>query len=243
MANERRMGNIQENDPLRNRWMQVIENNLINFGCITSGHYIKKVCDPHDTDTFDLGQCLAYLINQLPEGEPLLTLASVGIGNIKLATAARLWKGLNGCDGADCPPVTVSLLPLDIVNPFTVSCEDGACNYDPNTNTAAYMTLGKQLLDPRKNIEYAAAILEEGALMTANAGEPPSAFASVLWYKHSVATYAKIKKIGSYADIAIGILADVDQALGVWNLTTTWNPHSFDIEPYYNLWLVERGGQ
>ena len=79
--------------------------------------------------------------------------------------------------------------------------------------------------------------------MAQNADEPPSAFASVMWYKHSAATYADIKAKGAYADIVPGIFADVDQALGVWNLTTTWDPHSFDIEPYYNLWLVERGGQ
>lgn len=78
--------------------------------------------------------------------------------------------------------------------------------------------------------------------MTLNDGEQPSAFASVLWYKHSAATYERIKGIGSYADIAIGILEDVEEALGVWSLTTTWNRHSWDMEPQYNRWLIQRAG-
>jgi len=126
---------------------------------------------------------------------------------------------------------------LDINNPFSASCEEGACDYDPDTNTTAYQALGAQLLDPRKNIEYAAALLEEGALMTLNAGEQPTAFASIMWYKHSAATHEDIRDRGRYADLGY-ILEDVNQALDVWGLSTIWDYHSWDMEPHYHQWLM-----
>jgi|GEM_PF-1934207 len=255
MANENRMGNMPKDDPNRNPRMQTLEDMVMGLGCIVSGHELEAVCRPINNDDFDAGKCLDYLSNHVPEGEPLFTLASVGIGNIKLATAARIWKGLNGCNSTECPPVTVSplqypldVLPgldftLDIANPFETSCDTGTCDYDPATNAAAYGALGKQLLDSQKNIEYAAALLEEGALMTLNAGEQPSAFASVTWYKLSAATWKEIKKVGDYAAVGSYVLVDMDQALSLWDLNTTWDRHSWKIEPQYNLWLIQRTAQ
>jgi len=252
MANERRMGNMPRDDRYRNPFMQYVEDRSISLGCIVSGSFLSRVCDPRNNDTFDLQQCLKYYSNEIPEAEPLLALASVGIGNIKLATAARLWKGLNGHTGPDAPPVTVSPLQYDrelffgsstmtmnISNPFDPGCTSGVCDYDPSTNTAAYQILSQQLLDPQMNIEYAAALLEEGALMTLNAGEQPSAFASVLWYKHSAATHERIREVGGFADLGY-ILEDVIEALDLWGLSTTWDRHSWDMEPHYHQYLMRK---
>lgn len=75
--------------------------------------------------------------------------------------------------------------------------------------------------------------------MTASAGEPPSAFASVLWYKHSAATHEEIRKLGGYADLGY-ILEDVNQALDVWGLSTTWNWRSCVMEPHYHQYLIRK---
>ena len=205
-----------------------------------SGHILKQVCE----DEPDPKLCLAYIFNNLPEGHPLQILASVGIGNIKLYTAANLWRGQacrvvwdteTGKYVEEC--VEVSTAPLqqtrrflgwewevNIPNPFEETCEGGICeSYDPADVIAAYQVMARQLRDARKNIEYAAAILEQGALRARMVGIEPSAFNAVTWYKKGVQTDREIEDVPWNAGSAIYVLQNVPEVLDVWGLSTSWN--------------------
>jgi hypothetical protein len=160
--------------------------------------------------------------------------------------------------GAGCtiPRVTpLSHHGQEIPNPFegaeltTVPYEMGTCKYpergqcmyyDPTENLEAYQSLARQLLNEEVNIEYVAAILEEGALTALARGETPSAFISVLWYKHSTVEYQEIKDMGAYANIGTTVLDDVSKALSAWGRTTIWDKRSWDMEPQLNRLLFER---
>ena len=249
IVSERRIGNLpDESDEERNIWMQRAENTAINLGCIVSGHFLNQVC----RQELDPEQCWAYIHNELPEGHPLQILASVGIGNVKLYTAANLWRG-QACrvvwDGnsfvEECTSVEISPLQQskrffwrewekDIANPFGEVCEDGICeSYDPAEVTGAYQMMAKQLLDEKVNIEYVAANLEAGALRALSLGLTPSAFNSASWHMTGLQTNEEIK--GWNPGGAMYIVDHIPIALDVWGLTSRWSL-SENTEPQYYYW-------
>lgn len=226
-------------------WRQ--ENILIDLGCIVSGHILKQVC----WDEPDPEKCVAYLSNELPEGHPLYTLASVGIGNIKLYTAANVWRGRacrvivqNGAVVEECVQAQASPLrqtkrllrwkwEVDILNPF-----EGADSYDPTEVTSAYQMMAQQLRNERTNIEYAAAILEQGALRARSLGIMPSAFNSASWYIKGVQTDDEIAEWWPHPGAAIFVLWDIPKVLEVWGLNTSWD---LSTESQYEHWRRRLG--
>jgi hypothetical protein len=241
-----------------------LERNAIGLGgCIVSGHYLKQACK----EELDMEQCLAYLANELPKGHPLWILASVGIGNIKLYTAANLWRG-RACRVAwddrtaqyveECVPTQANPLQqtkrflwitrdVDLPNPFAEDCDNGVCEtYDPVKTTASYQELARQLLDDRNNIEYAAAILEQGSLRAMTIPDlTPSAFNSVTWYQRGVQTNDEIERhwgSGGQGGSAIFVLNNVPKILNVWRLNTVWRVGRKN-EPQYYHWCEQLGWQ
>jgi RHS repeat-associated protein len=227
-----------------------VENAAIAVGCIVSGHFLEQACKNEP----DREKCLAYLFNELPEGHPLGTLASVGIGNVKLYTAANLWRGRacrvflkGGVLVEECTPVEVSPLQQtkrflsrewekDIPNPFGEVCEDGICeSYDPAEATGAYQTMAKQLLYVKTNIEYVAANLEAGALRALSLGLTPSAFNSASWHMRGLQTNREIKDARWHPGGAMYIVNDIPIALNIWGLTSRWSL-SESTEPQYYYW-------
>jgi hypothetical protein len=228
-------------------------------GCIVSGHYLKAAC----VDSLDIEECLAYLANELPKGHPLWTLASVGIGNIKLYAAANLWQG-RACrviwdeEGGEyveeCVSTPTNSLQqtkqflwfkreTDLRNPFEESCRTGKCEYDPERAIESYQELSKQLLDKGQNIEYVTAILEQGVLRAASIpGLKPSAFNSVTWYKRGVQTNEEIKQYWTEGPggSAILVLDNVSDILSIWHLRTVWHI-GVENEPQYVYWHKELG--
>jgi hypothetical protein len=233
---ERRMGDYPSwaEDPFRSKWGQMGENLAIHLGCVVSGHFFQACFEEQDWQ-----QCLNYLLNEIPEGDPINTLASVGIGNIKLETAANLWRMRQDCvahfDEQLCKELE-KLSPLaDIRDPFDphMFCYGGRCvTYRPS-ETQSYSMIGLQLLDDRKNIEYAAANLEAGALRAKALGlDPPSAFSAVMWHQKGIQTLDEIIRSGleAYTERPIRIMEDVVTPLSLWGLASSWDPSK---EPAY----------
>ncbi len=225
-----------------------------HVGSIVSGHYLEKAREAGDWCLF-----FRYLLNlEIPDVHPMWALASVGIGNIKLYTAANIWRGricrVSPDGSEECIEAHVSPLQLterylgperqiDIPNPFETTCENGVCeSYDPSEITAAYVELEYQLFtQDRVNIEYAAAILEQGAVRALSLGLKPSAFNSVTWYKRGVQTNREIREgwgSGGQGGSAIFVLDNIPNVLEVWGLSTTWSLAS---EPQYWYWRRELG--
>lgn len=171
VVNERRIGN----DPHLN-WeksaMQSGENILVFLGCVVSGHALKEAVDERDWSQF-----WSYAWN-----EEIPQYATVGIGNVGINTARNIWQGvacpnplLAGPNREYCTPVDYN--PLKVTNFFGNEnliadpyrprpvCTPGAtsCRYFKASDIEAYQSMGKQLLDDAKNIEYLAANLEGGA--------------------------------------------------------------------------------
>jgi hypothetical protein len=91
------------------------------------------------------------------------------------------------------------------------------------------------------NIEYAAAILEQGALRAPLVGVEPSAFNSVTWYERGCQTNDEIRQgwfTGGHGGSAIFVLDNVPKVLDAWGLNTTW---SLDSEPQYWYWRKQLG--
>ncbi len=151
---------------------------------------------------------LRYLLNEeIPPGDPLEVYASVGIGNIKLPTAEMLWTGhLCNYLGENCVDAQVSPLRTRSDNPFlsnpfvpTVICatNSGACFTRKTSTLDAYSTMGSSLVDNAINIEYAAALLEAGAIRVQQLGEQPNLLNSVMWYTRGVSTVSEIQELVS----------------------------------------------
>ena len=233
IVSERRIGNVPTGDDPRNRSTQVKENAVASLGCIISGTFLKKAWDDQDWALF-----IRYLTNQeIPEGDYLYTLASVGIGNIKLYTAANLWKGQACSPLDDCTSVEISRLkttnafgwPVNLSNPFDtqVACGlGGACySYQP-TETESYSRLAIQLTSNKINIEYIAANLQAGALRAESLGITPTAFNSATWHLKGVQTDSEIavfRGLGHSVGGAIYILDDIPTALDVMDLKSSWS--------------------
>ena len=124
----------------------------------------------------------------------------------------------------------------DISNPF-----EGATSYDPSEALSSYQALARQLRDEETNIEYVAAILEQGALRAYAIGLEPSAFNSVTWYERGCQTNQEIFSSwgsGGQGGSAIYALDNIPVVLDVWGLSTTW---SLDSEPQYWYWREQHG--
>jgi len=231
---ERRIGNVPtEEDDERNRSIQRKENFVARLGCIVSGSYVKGARDTRDWQLF-----IRYLTNQeIPEGNPLYTLASVGVGNVKLDTAANIWKGQACPFIGDCTPVQVDDLKttnifgwtVDISNPFAaqLACTpEGTCTYYQPTEVQSLSTTTLQLMNIKMNIEYVAANLQVGALRAESLGITPTAFNSATWHLKGVQTNSEIDAIASFGHSvggAVTILDYMPTALQVLNLTSSWS--------------------
>jgi len=162
-------------------------------------------------------------------------------------TAANVWQGKacrivekgGGEYAIQCVVAKASPLRLngeDIPNPF-----EGTASYDPSEGLSSYQALAHQLRDEEKNIEYAAAILEQGALRAYAIGLEPSAFNSVTWYERGCQTNQEIFEgwvSGGQGGSAIFALDNIPVVLDVWGLNTTWG---LDNEPQYWYWREQLG--
>lgn len=227
------------------RW----ENAAIKFGCIVSGSYLEQVCKTEP----DPEKCLAYVFNELPEDHPLYALASVGIGNVKLYTAANMWQGKtcrvvpkDGEWGEECVQAQVKLQLTqknifgveyveDIRDPFDYGYSE---SYDPEERPLAYKLLANQLHDDRMNIEYVAAGLEQGALRAFQIGIEPTGFNSVSWFKRGVQTNEEIEDAWGHPGAAMYPLENIWDVLNIWGLSTSWSIFS---EKQYWHWRDELG--
>jgi len=228
MVSENRMGNsVDRSDEKYNPVMQKLENIAVASGCIVSGHYLQDVCmhpllqialHKYSGRSPDLTQwnntlCWQYLNNDLPElwDDPWYTMPSVGWGNIKIATAAGLWD--------------IDNLEIDAPNPFgpwPICNESGFCmDYEP-TRLESYQMIGRQLLNPKINIEYFAAHLEEGQLQRVALGLKPTAFMTAVWHYKPYATKDVIWDSEWNWGAAVFAIDDISKVLDLWGLTTNW---------------------
>lgn len=240
IVSERRIGNVPPDSDPYNRKKQRRENFVAGFS-IVSGHYIEEAREQKDWPLF-----AKYLTNQeIPEGHPIYTLASVGIGNVKLNTATNLWReqactvrfGEEECISVQVSPLQQTQRILwfferenDIENPF-----EETESYDPSEATRAYLSLSQQLLDDKLNIEYVAANLEAGALRAQELGYEPSAFNMTLWHLHGVQTYDEIERAGlrAYAPGAAWIMNNMGTALTALGVTSSWDVNQGPLQPEY----------
>jgi RHS repeat-associated protein len=246
IASEQRLGGMLiPNSPQPNRWLQLLEDSAALWGCVVSGDPIKKALDRKDW-----GQAIRYISNRdIPPTDDLHAYASVGIGNVKLKTAADLWKGQACTAGqdTDCMLVTINKLQttnafgqlVDLHNPFDkkVVCAVGNCAVYEPSKLQSYQELESQLLDDKNNIEYVAANLEAGALRATTIGLQPSAFNAATWHLRGIQSDDEIINAQPpWKPCPLGacfILEEISSALTAWGITSNWNLSS---EPQYAYW-------
>jgi hypothetical protein len=248
MIGERHLGNQNPADGFLTGVAEIL---AVELGCVSSGHLIVDALRHHNWSQF-----FGLLANNPDVNsenihiDELVGFASVGIGNIKLKTAADLWNGQT-CrfDGA-CTPVKVSDLQYNdwgtssqIQNPFDsrIICShhvNGVCQTYIPTKVQSYQMIANQLLDSRINIEYLAVNFEAAALRAISLGEAPTAFNTVAWHTKGVQTDDEIRLLQRNITIspqslghANWVLDDVTISLQVLGLTSTWNKYN---EPQYN---------
>ena len=227
IVSERRIGRIDDSDPIRNRQAQFLEDLAIDLGCVVSGHKLRDAL----FDERDFAKFWSYFTN-----EEIPAYATVGIGNVHLDTAANLWRGRAVSSLGDITEVSVGPLRItnllgfevSVNNPFgpQVACGfGGACaRYEPS-ELESYQTIGHQLLSNVSNIEYVAANLEAGALRALANGFIPTAFNSASWHLVGVQTDDEFRRIlgGWNPGGAVFILDQVPTALSVMELASSWN--------------------
>ena len=233
IVSERRIGNIPPDGNERDRYIQQKEDIVASIGCVVSGEYILQAYNNKDYELL-----LRYLFNyEIPDGDYLYTLASVGIGNIKLKTAGNLWKQQACGFFGDC--VTVPIGPMQKTNNLNIStnildpykdgypCGYGAtCTSYLDPDISAYSEMAIQLSNDETNIEYVAANLQAGALRALSLGITPTAFNSVTWHQKGVQTDDEIYNIGKFGHSvggAVYVLDDMATALQVLNVTSNWS--------------------
>lgn len=230
IVGERRIGRV----PADSRGKQILEDIVANTGCVVSGYYLERAWQDRD-----VGQGIKYLFNQeIPDTEPIRAYASVGIGNMKLPTAANLWNG-QACNlFGDCTSVDVGSLQIsvgrrgiyNVPNPFELHhCTPGGlvCNDYALSEIQAYSNLAGQLLNDEIAIEYVAAHLEAGAQRAMSLGITPTAFNSVTWYNKSVQSGEEIEEAFSRGLDAPGhaqwVLCNMPKALhSLGGIATNW---------------------
>ncbi len=224
IVSERRVGRIDESDPIRNRTFQFLEDLAVDLGCIVSGHYLNEA-----REAGDYVQLWRYFTNQDIPAYP-----TVGIGNVHLDTAANLWKGQAVSSLGDVTEVSVT--PLKVTNIFGVEvginnpfapqiayCSGDVCpSYEPS-EIESYQIIAHQLRSDSINIEYVAANLEAGALRMLAKGLTPTAFNSATWHLKGVQTEDEFEQLGWNPGGATYILNEIPTALQVLGLTSNWN--------------------
>jgi RHS repeat-associated protein len=170
VLNERRIGNPSSGTADRSYWSRIhLENTVVGCGCVVSGHALT---------TATPGQLWNHCTNPDLQNTQL---ATVGIGNVSLNAARRLWQGeacpnplLRGSNNENCTPVETNPLQItnslgwevNINNPYgpQITCvPGGACANYQHSELGAYQEMANQLLRDSINIEYIAANLESGA--------------------------------------------------------------------------------
>jgi hypothetical protein len=200
---------------------------------------------------------VSYYLNQkIPQ------LATVGIGNVSLETAANLWKGsisvsklrVNSsaagglcwgqavCDLGNTSGGPIDAETADIPNPFGYQAwcfdtPDGKCHVSAPSEEESYQLLAHQLLNNKINIEYVAANLEAGALRAKTIGLQPSAFNVATWHLRGIQSDDEIMRAQPpWRPCPYGacfILEEISSALTAWGIASSWNLSS---EPQYAYW-------
>ena len=191
-----------------------------------------------DLDRWDRSLCVKYLQNEHPDGlleNPYQTMATVGWGNMSLPSAEGLWQ----YEELSPMKTTNSLgIEVDIPNPFdvqTVSSPLGATGgYEP-TRLESYQIMAHQLLDPKMNIEYIAAHLEESALRRTAIDEAPSAFMAAAWHTAGMLTKDVIWNLKWDWGNAKYAVYDVSKVLEIWGETSSYQVNSYTEPDLY--WL------
>ena len=231
---------------LEDNFKRGLEDIVAYLGCVSSGSLILDALKAGNTSQF------FNLLSNNPDIssgnehiDEIMGFASVGIGNMKLKTAADLRNGQT-CrfDGA-CTPVRVSDLQFSswfgvsaqIENPFDDQrvCVRGICQTYTPTKIQSYQKIANQLLDKRISIEYIAANFEAAALRAMSLGEIPTAFNTVAWHTKGVQTNDEIVLLQQrYQNQSVGhadwVLDDIAVSLQVLGLTSTWSVNN---EPQY----------
>ncbi len=263
IVNERKIGNVPEKGKPGDQDSINKENVVAALGCIETGERVAAACGPCLDGKGGCDLCIQHLQNQkipagsaLPEESAVYVLASVGIGNMKLATGSNLWRGVACGTYGPCVPVRVSPLKLtnhvvmfswdtELQNPFdalpgqspTVP-EQQLYPYDPKEEPA-YKALSSQLLDDRTNIEYVAANLEAAALRALKLDTQPSAFNAATWHMRGLTTDKEIDAyIRRYAwQTGPGgpslVVETIPIGLSTWDLSSSWNVST---ETQYEHW-------
>jgi RHS repeat-associated protein len=239
---ERRLGRNSDFSTWQ-RILMFVEDELAGSGCVISAFHIEEA-----RKNGDFKQVVRYVFNELPSVDTenehireIVTFASVGIGNVKLKTAADLWRGQTCTFDGQCTPVQVTKLQIknllgwtvDIDDPFGTQVISGPGEgyggiYEPS-KLESYQILAKQLYSNVMNIEYVAANMEAAALRATSLGITPTAFNSVAWHTKGVQTdeeilrlITTIKSPPQSAGHVDWVLDDVAVSLSVMNLTSSW---------------------
>jgi RHS repeat-associated protein len=221
-----------------------LENAASGCGIVVSGHFLKEAFEQRNWS-----QLYRYAMNQeIPDVQGIPQLATVGIGNIKLDTAANIWKG-QACGhplySPECTPVQVSTLQttnvlgmqVNLPNPYAgVACASGGnCVTYERSEIGALQYLATNLLNKAVNIEYVAANLAAGALRAAARGLTPGAFSSATWHMWGVQDRGEVERFphrpGPYGPM--GIVRNIPTALNVLSLRSGWMP---DMDGEYVYW-------
>jgi hypothetical protein len=170
---------------------------------VVSGHELKDAAK-----SGDIVSLLGYLTNQkIPSSSPIHAFASVGIGNIKLPTAAQLWRGEACSFFGDCTKVNIAPLlnnqERELLDPYRQVCRDGVClsqiSWRDPSEVQVFERITDHLLNDAINIEYASAIIEAGAERARKLKPPvePDIYNSIIWYTRSVHTAEEINQLSS----------------------------------------------
>ena len=173
-------------------------------GIVVSGRYLQRAKEQYEKDN-DLQKIVATLLRYKDLGNITAdNLATVGIGNMWIKTAAEMWKGQACNPFHECVPVKGSplmttdpgilgLFPHDVAvaNPFA----------DAATEKDAWLPIAKQLLDEKTNIEYISANVERGMLRAKALGLTPSSTLAAWWHSAGVLTPNELVRLKADPDL------------------------------------------
>jgi len=215
VSEQRIGGRVSTPKSISTKITQTLEDISSKYGCLVSGHAGFQ----------------ALLTNDWRNSQ----LATVGIGNIWLATANNLWKN-QACDSTGvCTPVQITINSKDPYAPVSIFIEGvGPVNVSP-TEYYSYQELAIQLQNDQTNIEYVAANLEAGSQRATKIGLTPSAFNSAAWHLKGIQSENEIKK-ARWNPCPLGaclILEEIPNALAIWGVLSNWN---INVESEYAIW-------
>jgi RHS repeat-associated protein len=217
--------------------------NISATRCVISGHLLKSTCfdavrdrvlrilEGQELDESDpLVDCAhQFLLNYHPDldlNEWSNVVATVGMGNMSLSTAAGFWDGRNQyVTGEDLRTTNILGQDISIVSPFN----------DSSSTLEGYRTLARQLLNRKVNIEYVAANLAEGALRRKNMGLAHTPFHAALWH-HQGGIYGlkTLQEAGSgFWGNASAAVEMMYRPLELWGLSSNWDLPAMDPDAYW----------